>query len=53
MSRCVLAIAWPIQSPRAIVIRDGVAVFASGGIPIWFDHESVNQTIGAPSDIAA
>ena len=29
--------------------RDGVAVFlAPGGVPLWFDHDSVNQIIGAP-----
>jgi hypothetical protein len=34
--------------PSAIVIRDGVAVFlAPGGVPVWFDHDSVNQFIGA------
>jgi hypothetical protein len=34
----------------ALVVRDGVAVFlAPGGVPIWFDHESVNQIIGAPA----
>jgi hypothetical protein len=39
-----------IDHPEAIVIRDGVAVFlAPGGVPIWFDHESVNQIIGAPA----
>lgn len=37
-----------IDHPRALVVRDGVAVFlAPGGVPIWFDHESVNQIIGA------
>jgi hypothetical protein len=31
----------------AIVVRDGVAIFAApGGIPIIFDHESVVQVIG-------
>lgn len=31
----------------AIVVRDGVAIFAApGGIPIIFDHESVDQVIG-------
>jgi hypothetical protein len=36
--------------PRALVVRDGEAVFlAPGGVPIWFDHESVNQIIGAPA----
>lgn len=37
-----------VDHARVIVVRDGVAVFlAPGGIPIWFDHESVNQIIGA------
>lgn len=37
-----------VDHPRALVVRDGVAVFlAPGGIPIWFDHDSVNQIIGA------
>ena len=40
-----------VDHPRAIVFRDGVAVFvAPGGIPTWFDHESVNQIIGAPAN---
>jgi hypothetical protein len=39
-----------VDSPLALVVRDGVAVFlAPGGVPIWFDHESVNQIIGAPA----
>jgi hypothetical protein len=45
---------YEIDHPRATVIRDGVAVFlAPGGVPVWFDHESVNQIIGAPSDTPA
>ncbi|MCC6125855.1 MAG: hypothetical protein IT426_12885 [Pirellulales bacterium] len=37
-----------IDHPNAVVVRDGVAVFlAPGGIPIWFDHDSVNQIIAA------
>lgn len=37
-----------VDHPDAIIVRDGVAVFlAPGGVPIWFDHESVNQVIGA------
>ena len=37
-----------VDHPKAIVIRDGVAVFlAPRGTPIWFDHDSVNQIIGA------
>ncbi len=40
-----------VDSPFALVVRDGVAVFmAPGGIPIWFDHDSVNQIIGAPAN---
>lgn len=40
-----------VDSPFALVVRDGVAVFlAPGGIPIWFDHESVNQIIGATAN---
>lgn len=39
-----------VDHPRALVVRDGVAVFlAHGGVPIWFDHESVKQIIGAPA----
>lgn len=39
-----------VDHANALVIRDGVAVFlAPGGIPIWFDHDSVNQIIGAPA----
>ena len=36
-----------VDHAGALVVRDGVAVFlAPGGMPIWFDHESVNQIIG-------
>ena len=39
-----------LDHPRALVVRDGVAVFiAPGGVPIWFDHDSVNQVIAAPA----
>ena len=32
-----------VDNPRAVVYRGGVAVFvAPGGIPMYFDHESVN-----------
>lgn len=31
----------------AIIVRDGVAVFLRpGGVPVWFDHESVTQIVG-------
>jgi hypothetical protein len=40
-----------IDSPLALVVRDGVAVFvAPGGIPIVFDHDSINQVIVAPAN---
>ena len=42
-----------VDHPGALVVRDGVAVFiAPGGVPIWFDHESVNQFIGAAANTA-
>jgi hypothetical protein len=42
-----------IDHPRATVFREGVGVFiAPGGIPIWFDHDSVNQIIEAPASSA-
>ncbi len=40
-----------VDHPGALVVRDGVAVFlAPGGVPVWLDHESVNQIIGAPAN---
>jgi hypothetical protein len=40
-----------VDHPAALVVRDGVAVFlAPGGVPVWFDHDSVNQIIGAPAN---
>jgi hypothetical protein len=40
-----------VDHAGALVVRDGVAVFlVPGGVPIWFDHESVNQIIGAPAN---
>jgi hypothetical protein len=42
-----------VDHAKAIVVRDGVAVFlAPGGVPIWFDHESVTQIIGASKNTA-
>ena len=36
-----------VDSPNALVVRDGVAIYiAPGGIPTIFDHEGVNQFIG-------
>lgn len=40
-----------VDSPFALVVRDGVAVFvAPGGVPILFDHESVSMIFTAKSD---
>ncbi len=40
-----------IDHPRATVVRDGRAIFiALGGVPVWFDHESVSQIIEAPAN---
>ena len=37
-----------VDHPGALVVRDGVAVFlAPGGTPIWFDHKSLLNVIGA------
>jgi hypothetical protein len=42
-----------VDHVRALVNRDGVAVFlAPGGIPIWFDHESVTSIVGDMADEA-
>ena len=39
-----------VGHPRAMVVREGVAVFlAPGGVPIWSDHDSANQIIAAPA----
>lgn len=40
-----------VDHPRAIVHRDGVAIFvAPGGIPIIFDHEGVEHFVGDLAD---
>ena len=40
-----------IDHPQAMVVRDGVAVFLQpGGVPVWFDHESVSQVVGDIAD---
>ena len=39
---------------RALVTRDGVVVYmAPGGIPIWFDYESVTAIAGDAADASA
>jgi hypothetical protein len=36
-----------VDHPRALIVRDGNAVFLElGGRPIWFDHENVDQIDG-------
>ncbi len=43
-----------VDHAGALVVRDGVAVFlAPGGVPVWFDHDSVLRIIGAGSGIDA
>lgn len=38
-----------VDRSDAIVVRDGVGVFAGpGGVPVVFDHEGVSQIIGDP-----
>ena len=43
-----------VDHPQAMVVRDGVAVFLKpGGVPVWFDHESVTQIVGDIADASA
>jgi len=43
-----------VDHAGAMVVRDGVAVFlAPGGLPIWFDHDSVLHIAGAGSEVDA
>ncbi len=43
-----------VDHPRALVSRDGVAVYiARGGIPTWFDHDSVTAIVGDTADASA
>jgi hypothetical protein len=42
-----------VDHARAMVVRDGVAVYiAPGGVPIWFDHEGVAAIVGDTADAA-
>jgi hypothetical protein len=42
-----------VDHARAMVVRDGVAVYiAPGGVPIWFDHEGVASIVGDTADAA-
>ncbi len=43
-----------IDHARALIVRDGAAVFlAPGGVPHLFDQDSVNQIIVAPASSQA
>lgn len=44
---------YEVDHPRTIAYHEGAAVFlAPGSIPVFFDHESVNQIINAPAHSA-
>ncbi len=43
-----------VDHPKAMVVRDGVAVYLQpGGVPVWFDHDSVTQVVGDIADASA
>ena len=35
-----------VDHPEALALRDGLALFAAGNIPVIFDHEGVSSIIG-------
>lgn len=40
-----------VDHPRALVHRDGVAIFVGpGGVPVIFDHEGVEHFVGDLAD---
>jgi len=40
-----------IDHPRATVVRDGVAIYVRpGGIPVYFDHDSVLKIVDDIAD---
>ncbi len=40
-----------VDHPRATVVRDGVAIYVRpGGIPVYFDHDSVVQIVDDIAD---
>jgi hypothetical protein len=42
-----------VDHPRAVVYRDGFAIFVSPGpVPVYFDNEAVVQFIDAPASDA-
>lgn len=43
-----------VDHPHALAYRDGLAFFlAPGGVPFWFDHQSVTTIIGDTANTAA
>ena len=43
-----------VDHPSAMVVRDGVAVYLKpGGVPVWFDHESVIKIAGDIANTSA
>ena len=43
-----------VDHPHAMIVRDGVAVYLMpGGVPVWFDHDSVTQVVGDIADSSA
>jgi hypothetical protein len=40
-----------VDHPRSTVVRDGFAIYLKpGNVPVYFDHESVNQVIDFLAD---
>jgi hypothetical protein len=36
-----------VDFPDALALREGLALYlAAGGVPVWFDHQSVSEIIG-------
>jgi hypothetical protein len=44
---------YEVDGPHSTAFENGAAVhLAPGGVPVFFDHESVNQIINAPAHSA-
>jgi hypothetical protein len=45
---------YEIDHPRAAAFQEGAALmFAPGGVPVFFDHESVTQILNSPAHSAS
>jgi hypothetical protein len=43
-----------VDHPRAMIVRDGMGVYLRpGGVPVWFDHESVTHVVEDIADASA